>query len=219
MLINEIHDFIGFIISKEQTGYVSHEEIDNVLYRASVWLYNNRVPFYAVDQKAQDDLAPFKVKWTFTHGSSPAGLVTLPANYLHLLSVSTNTYDNVKEESVENGIEFVNDDEKSERLRSQLDPVTTTKPVAQWAGGKKIQLYPKKPSVGEIWYLKAPAKPKFDYTQVGRAITYVPSTSVHLEWDELNTNQVMYRALSYLGIRLDADKFIGYANQQNQVDA
>lgn len=218
MQINEIHEFIGFIIEKEEAGYISPEEKDNSLYAASLWLFSNRLKRYAVDQEAQDDLNPFKKRYVFTPSDSPGGLVTLPSDYVHMTAGGTITYDN-KQERVHNwGLEAINDDELYERLSSQLDPVTIKKPVFQWAGNKKIQLYPKTPCAGEVWYLKEPVKPKYNYTQVGRDITYVPTGSVQLEWNSLNLNQVIYRALNFMAPRLEFEKMIQYSTMQTQLN-
>lgn len=212
MTIDLIHSRILFVLDKEISGYNPPAEIDLALDMASMWLFNERLPYYAVNQKAQDDLAPFKKLHLFTNGTTAAGVITLPTvDYLHFNGAWYTGFDNDLGKNVHNEIEILNDDEIGERLRSELIPVTVTKPIGQWIGKGKIQLHPKSPSVGEAWYLKRPAIPVFAYTQVGRTVTYNGPGSTQLEWDDGCMNKIMIKALSLLGVNLSEDRLIQYS--------
>ena len=90
MNINDIHNVILFYINKEQQGFVTHEEIDEVLDRAQMTLFNQyhtnpkipantQIELYGDSQRIDDALSPFKAKYTFNAGASPSGVITLPA--------------------------------------------------------------------------------------------------------------------------------------------
>ncbi len=100
MTIKEIHDFIVFVLNKEASGYVSHEDIDSALDRAQLSkfteLYSNPklnqpgrpIPpvAYGMNQKIVDDLRRFKMREQFT--STSTGIIDLTGlnkEYLHLL--------------------------------------------------------------------------------------------------------------------------------------
>ena len=69
---------------------------------------------------------------------------------------------------------------------------------------------------GEIYYLRRPAVPKFDYTLTGRTVTYLPDTSVQLEWNESELSEIMIRAIEYLGINVDDATIVQYANAKSK---
>ncbi|MEJ7914095.1 MAG: hypothetical protein WKF70_13125 [Chitinophagaceae bacterium] len=216
MTLKEIHEFILFVLDKEINGYSTPKEIDQALDRASKATFKQMLPYYAENQSFQDALAPFKVPHIFTHATSPAGVVVLPVNYVHFLALTVSYYDNIFQENKYQNVEVVNSDELAERLSSQLKPVTQLKPVIHWIGKRKFQLYPKGVNVGECWYLKSPDAPQYVFTQVGRVTTYDSVNSVQLEWDELELNNVMFRALQLLGVNLSNDQMIQYTQLKIQ---
>ena len=101
MTIKEIHDYIVFILNKETTGYVSHNDIDTAIDRGQMSkfmeLYGNPKQYqpgrpippiaYGQTQKISDDLRFFKKREQFT--STSAGIIefTNLTEYLHLLGV------------------------------------------------------------------------------------------------------------------------------------
>ncbi len=210
MTLKEIHDFILFMLDKEINGFATSEEIDMALDWGSMAAFNQYVAYYAETQKFQDALAPFKKPFSFTNSTSIAGKVILPDDYLRLLSVSLLKYDNDLQKNLMTEIEVLNDDELVERLRSQLKPVNENNPVIQWIGKGKFQIYPKTMNVGEGWYLKRPDKPKLEYYQSGREVTYDEFYSTELEWGEGEVTNVIYRALQFLGVNLSSEQMIQY---------
>ena len=101
MTIKEIHDYIVFILNKETTGYVSHNDIDTAIDRGQMSkfmeLYGNPKQYqpgrpippiaYGQTQKISDDLRFFKKREQFA--STSAGIIefTNLTEYLHLLGV------------------------------------------------------------------------------------------------------------------------------------
>lgn len=214
--LDQIHDFIDLVSNKNMNGWFSPEEKDMALHRASLWLFEDCYRSYALNQKAQDDLAPFKKSYTFTNSSTPSGVITLPANYQHFLGGWVQAFNNSTQSIVYEGFSILNDDELAYRLGSQLNPVSIIAPVGQWLGQGKIQLWPKVPNAGYLTYLKYPDKPEYVYVMDGRAIVYDSFNSSQLEWDESNINKVVHKALSYLGISIGSGDLVTYAEQVNQ---
>jgi hypothetical protein len=206
----KIHTWLNFVVDKETSGWFSHEELDSALDRAQMEQFNKKKLLYAVDQKAQDDLGPFKVTKEFTNSDTENGVLTFPETYQHLTGLYKQSYDN------DNGVQYeevkvYNDDEIARRLSSQVRKVTNSKPIAQWYGKGQVQLWPKEPNAGVAYYLRRPIEPKFVYTMNGREVVYNQASSTQMEWDDTNINEIMIRSLEYLGINLDQDKLTQYA--------
>lgn len=135
-------------------------------------------------------------------------------NYLDLLDVS------IQVNGIYYGVKMVNEDELSNRLNSQIDPVNTSSPVGEVLQLRKIQLYPKVNTyTGTISYMRKPIKPVYGYTVTGgRTIVYDPATSTQLEWRESDVNMVLLKALSSIGINLsdaEVSQFAEAKSQQN----
>tara|TARA_B100000780_G_scaffold275105_1_gene241153 strand:- start:1241 stop:2092 length:852 start_codon:yes stop_codon:yes gene_type:complete len=118
MTIKEIHDYIVFILNKETTGYVSHNDIDAAIDRGQMSkfmeLYSNPKQYqpgrpippvaYGLTQKINDDLRFFKKREQFTTDSSGVIAFSSLTEYLHLLGVYivqtlNNTVNNVYTQS------------------------------------------------------------------------------------------------------------------------
>lgn len=135
-------------------------------------------------------------------------------NYLDLLDVS------IQVNGGYYAVKMVNEDELSNRLNSQIDPVANATPVGEMIQLRKIQFYPKVNTyTGTVSYMRKPLKPVYGYTVVGgRTIVYDPATSTQLEWRESDVNMVLLKALSSIGINLsdaEVSQFAELKSQQN----
>ena len=216
MTIFDVHNWIDFLTNKAQGVYFTHEEKDMALDRAQMQYFNEQYAYYAVAQKMQESLSPFKTTYTFLN--APSGLITTPAGYQYLIGGRVIYMDGTHTRN--KSLKVLSSDELAYRLDSQLRPVTAYKPVAVMAGKVSgislIQLYPKQTFAGEIDYLRRPAVPKYAYTQSGRAFTYDPANSVQLEWGESELNELIMRALSFLGISIDDQLVTQYAEAKSK---
>ena len=234
MTIDKIHDIILFLVNKEQIGYFSPEEIDMMLDRESLGhfndLYNNYktwspgrpVPVvgYGESQRINDALAPFKAKYDFTT-SGLSGVVTLPTDYMYLISLRTSRYNSSLGRTVNIQPRVLNEEELVMALESQVDPVSLDGPVAIMnapvTGARKIQLFPDTVThTGSVYYFKRPAAPKFAYTQSGRVITYDSGNSVQLEWSDTEVNAIISKVLAPLGLNMSAQDISQYAELKTQ---
>jgi hypothetical protein len=231
MTIKDVHDWIGFVTRKHQSGYHSHEQIDQALDRAQLDVF---IDLYGNDKQYQPGrpvpptvygetifihhaLEPFKDKYTFTTVATPGGVVTMPAPCQIVLSLSTKAYSTKLGRDVVRRVELVNEEELIDRLESQVAPVSLYAPIALINKENKIQLYPEQPQQGTIWYLRRPAAPVYSYSISGRTETFNPGTSVDLEWKDTYLNRVIFKALPYLGVNLsdqEVTQFGDYKDKQ-----
>lgn len=227
MDINVTHDTINFYLNKDQNVYLSHEEIDEVLDRAQIALFNQyhtnpKLPAqtqsdtYGESQRIDDALSPFKELYTFAPVNTPAGVITLPAGYQHLISLYTTVYNSTLGRNVYSGVQVLNEEELIERLESQIIPVSSGDPVAIMNKQNKIQLFPPTGATGGVYYFRRPLKPVFAYTQSGRTVTYDDANSVDLEWKDIDVNNIISIALSYFGIHMSAMDVIQFAQAKTQ---
>lgn len=232
MDIKDIHDIILFYLNKAQNGYVTHEEIDSVLDRAQLALFNQyhtnpklpsaaQAALYGESQRIDDALSIFKEKYVFAPGTSPStitsgGVITMPSNYLHLLSMYTTVYSNQLGRNVYSGVQVLSEEELIERLESQVIPVTPDDPIAIMNANNQIQLFPETAQAGGVYYLRRPLAPFFAYTQTGRTITYDPDFSDQLEWRDYDINNIISIALSYYGLNLSSQEVMQFAQVKQQ---
>lgn len=212
MNISEIHSFIEIIISQERGGFSTPQEIDSCLDRASMAVFTYYRPLYATSIEAKEALASFRVKYNYS--TDGLGSITLSnaSEFVRLLSMDVEVNDPTTPSGYNSlrryPVMFVNEDELADRLNSQNKQPTATSPIADTHGIGWYDLYPQQVHTGTIYFLKRPAKPFFDYSQSGRTITYLPNTSVQLEWTEPYLNEVIFVALSYLGVNLNNENLI-----------
>lgn len=211
---------MDLITDKQQQIFFSPPEKDNALDRAQMWwfmeLYGNPRQYqpsryapsisYGVSQKINDSLSTFKKIASFT--SAADGLITLPVDYVHLLALNTNEVSAEAGRTVYRPVQILNEDELVERLESQLCPVSVSDPIGIINSTLKIQLFPQVTQVGKLYYLRKPVAPVYGYTQTGRVITYDPLTSTQLEWDDPNVNQIMIKALEFLGMNMGETELV-----------
>ena len=216
------HDFIRYILQKERGGFISPEENDELLDRAQWWFYTDQFDAYAKSQKIEDSLSTFSTKFQFTTPST--GLVQLPVNpavspcYEHLLSV----YVQYLQGTIirYKPIKLLSEDEIAERLNSQILAPTVTDPVGMQMLPGQVQLFPTAVLSGYGYYMKKPLKPFFDYTlgEDGRTITYLPSTSVQMEWNDSSMNKILVKAIQLAGVNIGNQSVVQFAELKNQQD-
>jgi hypothetical protein len=227
MTIKAVHDIILFYLNKAQQGYITHEEIDSVLDRAQLALFNQyhtnpKLPsnvalsVYGDSQRIDDALSPFKVNQTFINQTS----ITLPSDYMHLLSLYTTTYNSSLGRNTYNGVQILDEQELILRLESQIIPVSIDDPIAIMAANNTIQLFPNTAQSGGYYYFRRPKAPKFNYTISNRVVTEIfnqgVSTSIDLEWREFDISNIICIALSYYGLNIKSADVIQFAQTKTQ---
>jgi hypothetical protein len=211
--INDWYNFIRDEVRKQRGVFVTVANAMDKIDVSQLEKFEEDFKQYKVNQTIADSLSVFKVtNLQFT--SLASGGVSFPADYLHFLDdIFTVTGSTI------NKCTQLNEDEKADALTGQLRPISTSNPnYENTADG--FQLYPQSQQVGFYSYLRRPLAPVLSYTQVGRTITYDPTTSVQLEWLESYIPNIMARALAYLGVFMDEDKIIQFSQlKQGQTNA
>lgn len=206
--INNIYNTILFICRKERGAFISVSNCMNVLDMGQMELLAEAFSQYQINQTVSDALSPFKVRLQFA--TSSFGEVSVPSDYQHLLGgIFTVTGSTV------NPVRFLTEDTLSDALTSQLRPVTTSNPRAM-DSSLGFQLYPQIQQTGFYTYLRRPLIPVLSYTQVGRTLTYNPLTSIQIEFYDVYINNIIARALKYLGINMDEQQIEQFAQIQSQ---
>jgi len=206
--INNLYDFFRDLVRKERGAFVSIPQFNANLDAGQLDAIEEWFAPYGENQQLHDALRLIRVYYQFT--SDPAGFVTQPDDYLHILGQPFT----VAGSSV-NRINFCNEDEVPFALTSQLRPVSDSYPIAiDTSTG--FSIYPQKTQVGFFNYLRRPATPKLAYTQVGRVITYDAANSVQLEFSDAYINNILAKALIYAGVYMNEKDITQYAEVYNQ---
>jgi len=213
--ISQIQTITNDFIRKERGAFETFAQVDSALHTGQLNLFNIYWEEYLSTGVLPQALEVFKTRFQFTLATSVGGLVTKPADYGKFLNAYTLNYNNDTQVTKRGKIVPINEDEVVDALNSQLRPVSVSKPLIL-QGGSNFVLYPQQPMAGEINYLKMPVAPVFGYTQVGRVVTYNPSTSTQLLWADNYINLVIYQALSSIGINLNEQEITAYGEAKSK---
>lgn len=215
MDLDVIYQLNDFIIKKQRGAFITYPELDNVYNLAQIDLLNEYLDEYALNGKIHNALSPFKTNTQFTHSTTPNGIFTLPDDYILPLMSYTQWYDNVRSEIQYGEITFYNEAEWVSAINSQLRPCTSQTPAAKIIAGT-MQLHPASANAGIFNYVKRPDAPAYVYTQSGRTITYSPSSSTQLEWNDLYIPKLIMKAMSYQGQFLNEAQITAFAEEKNK---
>lgn len=214
MNISEAVDFIQFWINKKTGAWYTVEESVNVIDNGQIAYYRDLKPKYAISQEVKDSLSPFREIYNFT--TAVSGNIIIPdTNYLDLLDIQI--YFQVSNRTVYAPVKLINEDERANRLNSQIDPVTITSPIGEQTGLRSFKLYPNGTYNGNVTYLRRPVKPVMGYNVIsGRVIVYDSNTSTQLEWRETDIIPVLLKGLESMSINLSAQEVQNFAQIKTQ---
>jgi hypothetical protein len=217
MNLQEAFDFLNFWINKYTGAWYTISELEMVVDRGQMSLYEDLQPQYAISQRVKDALSPFRAKHNFLPIDTQDGVINVPnTDYISLLDVQI-TYTDESGRLNYVPIKMYNEDERANRLMSQINPVTPQLPVGEEISLRQFQLYPKVGYTGTVTYFRRPIKPIYGYTvDGGRVIVYNPTASVQLEWGENWHNPILMKALSSIGINIGEQDILQYAELKNQ---
>lgn len=209
MDLNLAYNQLLFWINKIQGAWYPPQNLDDLVDIGQLVHYKQCFVKYGTGQRLTDALAPLKVKAPFITDSN--GLLTVPDDYMDLIDI----------EPVINGITVtcpvVNEDERTNRVNSQVNPLSTTAPIAEIVTDWNYQLYPKVQQSGTISYFKRPPKPFYSYTVVsGRVIVYNAANSTQLIWGDDEVRPMLLTVLETMGINLSAPDLTQWANMKEQ---
>lgn len=203
MNISEVCDFLNFWINKSTNAWFTIPELISVIDRGQMALYSDYKAKYATSQLVKDALSPFRATYDFTPTNTVSGYIVVPSNsnYLDLIDIQI-TY-LISNRTMYYGVDLVNEDERANRLNSDIDPVTVTSPIGEQTAPRYFRLYPTSGYTGTVTYFRRPTKPVYAYTIIsGRVIVYDPANSVQLEWRETEIVPLLLKGLESMGINL-----------------
>lgn len=216
MDLNDQLNFLNFYIAKERGAYYTIAELESVLDYGQMSLFDDLYQKYATSQRIKDALAPFKEVYNFTTLTS--GYVIVPDDdYIKFLDLQI--YFNISDRRVYYPVKLINEDERADRLNSQIDPVTSTSPIGEQTAVKTFRLYPVHTYNGNVTYLKRPVRPVFGYSVISsRVIVYNAGTSTQLEWGQDWINTILIKALKSIGINIKEADVSGFAEAASQAN-
>lgn len=214
MRIDGVYNIVVDILRKQKNGSVKVVDFNTRAYPAVLDAYNFFQKDYGINQQSHDSLAPFKLTDSFTSDSN--GLVLFPDDYARLL--------NLKPNGSMYAVDFYNEDEIDLAVNSEVRKISTTYFVGE-LGNKMAQLYPKQTVSGTITYFRLPKVPVYNFTLSGadgRTVTYNPTGSQDIEFDDADLWKVIQGILVRCGVNLSDEMVMQYsqlAPQQNAVTA
>jgi len=216
MDLNEQINFLNFWVSKERGVFFTVPELEDLLDFGQMSVFNDFYQKYATSQRIKDALIPFKETYNFTTLTS--GYVIVPDDtYIKFLDLQI--YFNISDRRIYYPVKLLNEDERADRLNSQIDPVTTTSPIGEQTAVRTFRLYPTHAYNGNVTYLRRPVKPVYGYDVIsGRVIVYNPSTSTQLEWGQDMINEILIKALKSISINIKDGDVSGFAEAASQAN-
>jgi hypothetical protein len=193
------------IINRAQIQYF------NKLYgNQNDYRYDRPVPkiAYAITEKISNSLSPFLSDSTalVIDGN---GQVNIPSDLFQTVSI-THTIDNIEYE-----ITRVEQDRIANNLSSYYDAPTSDFPIYSQLR-TKFQFYPKNLATASLFYLKKPTDMVWGYTTVSGRPVYNSGTSVQPLWKDMDINEIIYIALSYIGVNLKDGDVSQFAQLKTQ---
>lgn len=210
MTIDEVYKFINFTIKKGNAGgYLTPDEFNLIINRAQIQyfnkLYGNQNDYrydrpvpkisYAVTEKISNSLSVFLSDST-TLTVDANGQSNIPADLFQTASITRTL----------NGLDYeitrVEQDRVANNLTSAYDAPSSDFPIYVQLR-TKFQFYPKNIGTANLFYLKKPTDMVWGYTLDGnQRPVYNAATSVQPLWKDMDMNEVIYIALSYVGVNL-----------------
>lgn len=232
MFIDEFYRFCQFALKKDNKGNCTPNEF-NLAYKISSdaffvqryglperYTHGQALPeiAYALTQKIEDDLAPFKKEVTLFLDTQ--GKVNKPSDYSHYIVI----YKNVKvtnqycgDESFKNysmqSVDVLPSTNWPGRMSSQVVPPTNVYPICKFMS-TYIQFNPKNLLSVEFEYLRMPVAAIWAFTTPdGRTPQFDPGTSVDTDWPEDTHYELKIRILQWLGVSIQRDDIINLTQQ------
>lgn len=214
MNLQDVFNELNFYINQFTGSWFTIPELENLTDIGQMAVYSDFKPKYAASQLVKDAMSPFRSSYNFT--TQVSGYVIVPdTTYLDLLDIQI--YFQISNRTVYYPIQLVNEDERANKLNSQLNPVTVTSPIGEQTAPRTFRLYPASAYNGNVTYLRRPIKPVFGYSVIsGRVIVYNQNTSTQLEWRDSEIDLIIIKAVKAAGYNLGAKEVQAWAEAQSQ---
>lgn len=234
MDLNEKYNLLNFIANKNQRGYITPSEFNNIADAVNIQLakeyfglpeeYQPGSPVpkisYQITQLVSDYMSPFRKEIPVNVDTQ--GHLIYPDNYIHFIAgrypyadgYTTDVSGNKVPVYTESPLEMIDDDKESYRafqtkiaIPTIEDPICITKDTY-------IQIYPKNLGNVILVYLRYPIKPLWAYTLVNDRPVYNSSGSTDFEWKHILDVDIVRRMASYVGINLRDQQMSQYVESK-----
>jgi len=220
MNLQERYELINFIAQSERTGlYMEPHEYNLLLQKNSILKFKKEIGLpedyfngqpttktaWEVSQRVTDMLRRFKV--SATTAVSPAGLMTIPANYFYVTGVNDTYESNIKP------VEILTDAEWGLRLRNSITTPSRNYPVARFMAST-VEFNPVAISSVDWTYLRLPTTPVYAKKEENGILVFDSASSTELDWGEIAQEDITYMILEDLGIVIDPASINRYAREK-----
>jgi hypothetical protein len=199
-----------FVARKERGVFLSVSQAMSALDAAQLEKFEEDFKQYKENEIIADSLSPFKVTNLIFTTSALGALTFQTSAYIHFLGdLFTVSGSSIYKATA------MKETEKADLLTNQLRPISVTNPYYENTENG-LQFYPQTTMTGYYSFLQRPATPILNYIQTGRTITYISAGSVQLEWYDVYIDNIISRALAYLGIYMNEDQIIKFSQLKQQ---
>ncbi len=217
MNIKTVHDLINFYAGKFNTGYFTHDEINDALNSESFNLFLKYYQGWEATQEMSDFLRPFLKEESLV---AAGGLGTLPADMEHPVLIQTELVTETDEDTQEvttiveadKNIEVVDRAAWAFKITEPTFGPTVDYPVIR-LDTTSFQVRPVEVTKVFMQYLKTPVESVYTETPEGE---FDQENSVDLEWSETLYDQLINRTLANLGISMREGELIEYSQIEKQ---
>jgi hypothetical protein len=194
--IERAHYDLKMLLPSSDSRYFSPEELDAAINLAVTDLFNMQYKAFGETQRISDDLSQFKV---IAPIPLAAGIGPLPANHLYTLSVYVTKIGTV---SIIKRLRIVEEQFIAQYIDSEAFAPTEDFCICRLIG-TNIHVYPETVTEIGITYFRRPSTCKFAYTLtglLGNIPVYDAINSIQIDYSEAAYNQILQKALTYLGV-------------------
>lgn len=232
MTLMETYDFIKFIGDKDYNGnYFKPAYYNSAIIAANLDLYKkvSGIPeeyrpgtplareYFEMNQKSLDEVRFFKGH--IFDQAVAGGYFALPADYVYHDSLSYKYIHSIDgtPTTLPRPVEVLREGQAADRQGNFIKKPTTQYPIAlvrKVLADDRMYIYPPTINTVDFHYYRLPAKPVFAYTIVDDEIVYNSGGSTEFEWPEQKHMDLVRILLSFLGINLNHELLLQYAENQ-----
>jgi len=194
--IQRAHFDINTLLPSSDSRYFSPEEIDSAINSAVLELFNQQYKVFGETQRISDELARFK---TLSPITLAAGIGPLPDTHLYTLSVYVTK---IGATTITKRLRIVEEQFIAQYIDSEAFAPDEDNAIARLVG-QNIHAYPQTITEIGMTYFRKPNLCKFAYIYTGllqNIPVYDPINSIQIDYSAASYNQLIQKALTYLGV-------------------
>ena len=216
--IERAHYDINLLLPSSDNRYFTPEEVDSAISMAITDLFNQQYKVFGETLRISDQLARFKTTSTIVVSG---GIAVVPTAHIYTLNIVGTKLGTT---AVTKKVRIVEEQFISQYIDSEAFAPTENDVIARFLGAN-VQIYPVTITEIRMTYFRKPINAKFAYTYTGvlqNIPVYDPINSVQIDYSDIAYNQIIEKALLYLGIAQKDQTLMSeqqIIRQQNQPEA